>query len=120
MYVKSRLFHRITLYTVYCSYSRPMVGDFLIRYVSDANITLDNGVGLSPDKPYPQIVFVPDDRTIWSFVDQIITKSLNWPRICFVLVYISTPSVKLNHYTTKIFNRIIILTIAKSSEFLNP
>lgn len=37
------------------------LGDFLIRYVSDANITLDNGVGLSPDKPYPQIVFVPDD-----------------------------------------------------------
>jgi 20S proteasome alpha/beta subunit len=37
------------------------LGDFLIRYVSDDQITLDNAVGLSRDKPYPQIVFIPDD-----------------------------------------------------------
>ena len=37
------------------------MGDFLIRYVSDDQITLDNAVGLSRDKPYPQIVFIPDD-----------------------------------------------------------
>jgi len=44
------------------------LGDFLIRYVSDDQITLDNAVGLSRDKPYPQIVFI---RTIQIFVDQI-------------------------------------------------
>jgi 20S proteasome alpha/beta subunit len=37
------------------------LGDFLIRYVSHDKITLDNAVGLSHDKPYPQIVFIPDD-----------------------------------------------------------
>jgi hypothetical protein len=38
------------------------LGDFLIRYVSDDQITLDNAVGLSRDKPYPQIIFIPDDQ----------------------------------------------------------
>jgi hypothetical protein len=37
------------------------LGDFLIRYISHPQITLDNAVGLNPERPYPQILFIPDD-----------------------------------------------------------
>jgi 20S proteasome alpha/beta subunit len=36
------------------------LADFLIRYVNNTRIALVESVGLNPDKPYPQIVFIPD------------------------------------------------------------
>lgn len=36
------------------------LADFLIRYVNNTRIRLVESVGLNPDKPYPQIVFIPD------------------------------------------------------------
>jgi 20S proteasome alpha/beta subunit len=38
------------------------LGDFVIRHVSHEVYKLDNAVGLSPEYPYPQIFFIPDNR----------------------------------------------------------
>lgn len=38
------------------------LGDFIIRLVENNKYKLDNCVGLDPDYPYPQIVYIPDNR----------------------------------------------------------
>jgi 20S proteasome alpha/beta subunit len=40
------------------------LGDFIIRFVGDDKIRLDDSVGLDKKDPYPQIIYIPDDVTI--------------------------------------------------------
>jgi 20S proteasome alpha/beta subunit len=37
------------------------LGDFIIRYVSNDKIMLDDSVGLEKSNPYPQIIYIPDN-----------------------------------------------------------
>jgi hypothetical protein len=36
------------------------LGDFMIRYIDDKQYPLDDTVGLEPEHPYPQIIYIPD------------------------------------------------------------
>lgn len=44
------------------------LSDFIIRYVSDRELPLDNAVGLSDQNDqcqYPQIIYIPDNPNFW-------------------------------------------------------
>lgn len=38
------------------------LADFTIRYVESETFKLDNAVGLNPERPYPQIIYMPDNQ----------------------------------------------------------